>query len=175
MLIAHWTFSKGCIEMFSLPYNQVLLNLGIIYAKPTITILDYLDTRYFVVYLKFPAHYVRSPRILNGFFSCLGGLIFDEHPAFASPLLILLPYYLDYLPIFLHVVFKVNKRQSSIKSTHIHHPLFLLVVPFNPCHWLILVLFSLLSLFLSCDIVFLTDDIRSDLQTPLEHSLNSFT
>lgn len=133
MLIADRSLGKGCVEMFTLLYYQVLLNLGIVNTKPTITILQYLNSRDLVVDLKFSAHYVGSPRILDGLFSSLGSLVFDEHPPLTSSFLILLPYDLVDLSIFLHVVFEVNKRQPPIETTHIHHSFLLLVVPLNPC------------------------------------------
>jgi hypothetical protein len=43
VLIGNWTLREGCIEMISCLENEMLFNVGIIYAKPAISIFDHLD------------------------------------------------------------------------------------------------------------------------------------
>ena len=175
MLITYWTFWKCSVEMFTLLYYQILLNFGVFNTKPTITIFLNLYSRYFVINLEFPSHDICSARILDCFLSSFSSLILDKYPTLASAFLILLPYDLMDLPIFLHEIFEVNERQSFIKPTHIDYCFFLLIITFDPCQRLILAFFSLLSLFLAGYRVFLVNNIGSNLQTPLQHALNSLS
>lgn len=153
--------------MLPLLYYQVLLNFRVINTEPTISILLYFNSRYFVINLEFSSHNVCSSWIFNCFFCSFCCLVLNEYPTLASPFLVLLAYYLVDLTIFLHEVFEINKRQSSIKSTHIHYSFFLLVISLNPSYRLIFAFFSLLSLFLTSKWIFLINNICSNLQTPL--------